>query len=161
MKRVLGVLILFILCNAINAQHFIVKDKFQQDALKEIFKEANKGNPESMYLTAKCYLVGKMVEKDEKKGWAYLIKACEKGYARAWEERADLTESIDEAVVYYKKSVELFNPKDKYKVNIEEVLDVLYDASLYYKEKNEKYYQLLSDELLSFCVNHGHKKAKK
>ena len=51
MKRVLGVLILFIVCNAINSQHFIVKDKYQQDALKEIFKEANKGNPESMYLT--------------------------------------------------------------------------------------------------------------
>lgn len=96
------------------AQRFLVKDKYQQEALREMFKEARSGNVESMYLAGKCYILGKMVEKDEKLGLQYILKACEKGYARAWEERADLENNEEKALEYYQRSIELYNEKDKY-----------------------------------------------
>lgn len=38
----------------LSAQRFLVKDKYQQKALREMFKEARSGNVESMYLAGKC-----------------------------------------------------------------------------------------------------------
>lgn len=134
------------------AQRFLVKDKYQQEALREMFKEARSGNVESMYLAGKCYILGKMVEKDEKLGLQYILKACEKGYARAWEERADLENNEEKALEYYQRSIELYNEKDKYCTNKEAVLDVIYRyANIYNKDNPQK-----AIPLYMFAAKYGH-----
>ena len=138
--------------NVFYAQHFIVDDKYQKEAMLKVIRKADNGDPESMYLTAKHYLNGGIVEKDEVLGMKYLLLACDKGYARAWEDRADMTNNKEEALEYYRKSIELYNEQDLVRTNKDAVLDLIYTYGQYFDniDKDKSISQYL------FAAKYGH-----
>lgn len=100
----------------INAQKIIAEDRDTRKFMREIISEANQGAPDSQCLIGVLCLRGdKYLKKDIDLGLAYLRKSSNQNYAPAFYFLGDYSRAegnVDDAVGYYKKSLEYFIEAD-------------------------------------------------
>lgn len=144
MKKVTAILIcLLFVTLRLSAQKIEAGDKYIKEALKEIIKEANKGDAKSQFVVGKHCFVGELLKTDSVKGLEYLNLSAKQGYAPAYQELGKYWldhGQIELAESYLKNALEHFDADNKY----------LDKESITIRLFNIAAYEIIGDEELSF-----------
>lgn len=135
-------------CNLLFAQKFIgeaKEDKWLREALKNLIKEAKKGNPESQYIVGMHYLNAIYFEKDIASALNWIGEAKKNNYAKALEFYGDIENNDSIAELYYQLAINHFNVNDKYPISIQEIE---YKISHLNKNKRTTYLNFASKYLM-------------
>lgn len=137
MKKTNSILLLFVLCLSITdvcAQKVIVtNDTFRMKCLKELIREAQKGDAEALYLVGRHCIAGEAIYEDEDLGISYIYKSAGQNYAPALYYIACQlhdTGDTESSIRYYKETLLHYEQSDSAHVSLECVCTEIWDIAV-------------------------------